>query len=203
MLLAIAIAATILAFVQNSVMFTFGMKELAILSFPFSFAGIFLLESAAIWAAYFLLRKRTLRGKTLTFSACSVVILLAAECALPFSYVKVRIRHAAREKVLNQIQVLDHSIEPLRSDEGGIRFALTYTLSFPRTASFLTFPAWLGATHSGLFGNYFTKVTPEYFDEGYIFKAGQPYSFTVVFDTKGNKLDFSRDQEDVPPIVES
>ncbi|HEV2133721.1 MAG TPA: hypothetical protein VGR47_05610 [Terracidiphilus sp.] len=194
MLLAIAIAATILAFIQNSVMFAFGMKELAILSFPSSFAGIFLIELAVIWTAYFLLRKRTLRLKMPIFAACSVLILGVAEFALPVSYVKVRIRHARREKVLNQIQVLSHSIEPLKSDQGGIRFALTYTLSFPRTASFHTFPAWLGEAQSGIFGNYFSKVTPEYFDESYVFKAGQPYSFTVVFDTKDNHIDFSRDQ---------
>ena len=194
MMLAIAIAATILAFLQNSVMFAFGMKELAILSFPFSFAGIFLLELAAIWVAYFLLRKRRLRQKHLLFAGCALLILVAAEFALPFSYFNVRAQHARRENVLNRIEVVGHSIEPLRSDQGGTRFALTYTLSFPKSASFLTYPAWLGDTHSGIFGNYFTKLTPEYFEDSYIFAAGKPYRFTVVFDTAGKSVDFSRDQ---------
>lgn len=194
MMLAIAIAATILAFIQNSVMFAFGMKELAILSFPFSFAGIFLFELTAIWVAYFLLRKRMFRRRILIFGGCAALILSAAELALPISYLKVRIQHAKREKILNQIEVIHHSIEPLRSDRGGIRFALTYTLRFPKSAGFLTYPAWLGDTHAGIFGNYFTKLTPEYFDDGYIFAAGKPYRFTVVFDTNGKSVDFSREQ---------
>lgn len=194
MMLSIAIAATILAFIQNSVMFAFGMKELAIVSFPFSFSGIFLLELAAIWATYFFLRAKALRKKKLIFAGCSAFVLAAAEFVLPSSYLKVEIRHVQRQRVLNQIQVLSHSIEPLRSDQGGTRFALTYTLTFPRNASFLTYPAWLGDSHSGIFGNYFTKLTPEYFGDGYIFKAGVPYSFTVIFDTEGRPVDFSRQQ---------
>lgn len=197
MLLVIAIAATVLAFVQNSVMFALGMKELAIFSFPFSFAGIFLLELAGIWVSYFLLRNRNLRDKKLIYAGCAVLILAATELALPMSYLKVRIRNARREKVLNEIQVLSHSIEPLRSDQGGIRFALTYTLKFPKTAGFLTYPAWLGDINSEIFGNYFTKLNPEYFEDSYIFDAGRPYSFTVVFDTKGKKVDFSRNQANI------
>jgi hypothetical protein len=37
-------------------------------------------------------------------------------------------------RVLTQIQVTETSIEPLASDAGGSRFALTYTLRFPKTA---------------------------------------------------------------------
>lgn len=188
MLLVIAIAASILAFVQNSVVFAFGMKELAILTFPFSFPGIFLIELAAIWTAYFLLRNRTLRRKTVIFAGYAILILSAAEFALPFSYLKVRIRHARRERVLNRIQVLNHSIEPLRSDQGGIPFALSYTLSFPQTTSSLTYPASLGDTHSSIFGNYFIKLHPEYYEDSYSFKAGQPYSFIVVLTPKRNHL---------------
>jgi hypothetical protein len=40
----IVLTATVLAFIQNMVMFSFGLKELAIFSFPLSFTGIFLAE---------------------------------------------------------------------------------------------------------------------------------------------------------------
>ena len=48
----IALIATVLAFIQNSAIFSFGMKEFAIFSSPLSFAGIFLAEIAAIWTGY-------------------------------------------------------------------------------------------------------------------------------------------------------
>lgn len=192
MMLLIAVIATILVFIQNEAMFALGMKELAIFSFPFSFAGIFLLEVTAIWVAYFLLKKRAIRYRPLVFAGCAVLILAAGELALPASFLKDGIRHARREKVLSGIEVLGHSIEPLQSDQGGVRFALTYTLRFPRTAHYLTYPAWLGPASAGIYGNYFSKIHPEYLDETYVFEAEKPYSFTVVFDTKGNQVDFSR-----------
>jgi hypothetical protein len=193
MMLAIALAATFLLCLQNKPMFLLGMKELAIFSFPFSFAGIFLLQLVAIWVTYFLLRKRTIRHREFAFAGIAVLTLAAGELVLPASYFKDHIRHARREKALNQIEVVGHSIEPLRSDQGGTRFALNYTLRFPRTAHYLTYPAWLGQSHNGVYGNYFSKIHPEYLDETYTFDAAKPYSFTVVFDTKGKPVDFSRE----------
>lgn len=51
--LLVAIVATVVAFIQSLVLFAFGLKEMATLSSPFSFVGIFLLEVVLIWAAYF------------------------------------------------------------------------------------------------------------------------------------------------------
>ena len=48
MLFLIALVATVLALVQNLAMFSLGMKEMAIMSFPLSFAGVFLLQIASI-----------------------------------------------------------------------------------------------------------------------------------------------------------
>ena len=60
----IALITTVLAFVQNLLMFVFGLKESAIFAFPLSFTGIFLGEIAAIWTGYFcahrFLRRRRL-----------------------------------------------------------------------------------------------------------------------------------------------
>jgi hypothetical protein len=197
MMLLIAVVATILAFIQNWIMFAFGMKEMAILSFPFSFAGIFLLEISSIWAAYFCARKFLRRSRELVLAGCMVVILGAAELALPASYFTTAVQHARREHVLGQIALAGNSIEALDSDEGGTRFALTYTLRFPKTAHYLTFPAYLGPATNRVFGNYFTKLHPEYYDEGYVFEGGKPYSFTVVFDTRGKQFDFSKEMAKV------
>lgn len=197
MILAIALAATFLLCLQNKPMFALGMKELAIFSFPFSFAGIFLLQLIAIWVAYFLLRNRTIRHREFVFAGVALLTLTAGEVALPASYLKNHLRHARREKALNQIEVVGHSVEPLRSDRGGTRFALRYTLRFPRAAHYLTYPAWLGESHNGIYGNYFSKIHPEYLDETYTFDANKTYDFTVVFDTGGKRVDFSREQANI------
>lgn len=178
-------------------MLALGMKELAIFSFPFSFAGVFLLQLIAIWMTYFLLRKRTIRHREFVFAAVTLFTLVAGEVALPASYFKDHIRHAKREKALNQIEVIDHSIEPLRSDQGGTRFALNYTLRFPRTAHYLTYPAWLGQSHTGIYGNYFSKIHPEYLDETFTFDPNKTYDFTVVFDTGDKHVDFSRERANI------
>jgi hypothetical protein len=194
MMLVIAVVASILAFIQNSLMFAFGMKEMAITSFPLSFTGIFLLEIASIWVAYLCLRKFLRRNRELVFAGCMLLILGAAEFALPASFFSILIRQAERKYLLQRIQELGTSIEPLSSDHGGVRFALTYALQFPKTGHYLTFPASIGPEGNQVFGNYFTKVHPEYHDENYVFEAGKPYRFTVVFDTQGKTFDFSQEE---------
>ena len=197
MILSIALAATFLLCLQNMPMFALGMKELAIFSFPFSFAGIFLLQLIAIWVTYFLLRKMTIRHREFVFAAVALLTLAAGEVVLPAGYFKDHIRHARREKALDQIEVVGHSVEPLRSDQGGTRFALNYTLRFPRAAHYLAYPAWLGESHNSIYGNYFSKIHPEYLDETYTFAPAKPYSFTVVFDTRDKRVDFSREQANI------
>ena len=64
---------------------------------------------------------------------------------------------------------------------------------FPKTGHYLTYPAFLGPSGDSVFGNYFTKANPEYYDETYIFEAAKPYSFTVVFDTEGRHIDYSNE----------
>lgn len=192
-MLIIAFIATVLVVVQNMVMFLFGLKELAILSFPLSFAGICLVEIAAIWTGYFCVRKYVRRRCALTLAAWTLAVLGTAELTLPASTFTTWVRHALRAQVLNRIEQAGTSIEPLASEGGGSRFALTYTLKFPKTAHYLTFPAWL-ALQDNVYGDYFTKVHPEYHDESFVFEAGRPYSFTVVFDTRGAQIDFSKEK---------
>jgi len=191
-MLAIAIVATILAFIQNLVMFLFGFKEMAIAAFPLGFTGIFLLEIAAIWVAYFCVRRIARRNRELVMAGCAILILGAAEVALPASFFTKLIQHAGKEIMLQGIRQAGTSFEPLSSDEGGTRFALTYTLKFPRSGHYLTYPAFLGPEEDNIFGSYFTKVHPEYYDENYVFDAGKPYGFTVVFDTQGKPIDLSK-----------
>lgn len=197
MLLLVAILASIVAFIQNLLMFAFGMKELAIFSFPLSFAGILLLELALIWTAYFCVRKFIRRSREIVLVGCMILILGTAEAALPASFFSVSLNHLRREHALNQIAVVGQSVEALSSDDGGMRFALTYTLRFPKPGHYLTYPAFLGEEHNQVFGNYFSKLHPEYYDENYVFEGGKPYDFTVVFDTEGKTFDFSKEKANV------
>ena len=197
MILVVAVTATILAFVQNTVMFSLGMKEMAIFAFPLSFVGIFLAEVVLIWAAYFCVRRFFRRSRALVLAGWAIIVLGAAEPLLPASYFTTVIQHAKRERVLDQIEQTGVSIEPLASDQSSIRFALTYDLKFAKIGHYLTFPAYLGPEGNRIFGNYFTKLHPEYYDENYVFDAGKPYSFTVVFDTEGKQFDFSKERANI------
>jgi hypothetical protein len=197
MMLVVAVAATILAFIQNSAMFAFGVKEMAITSWPLSFAGIFLLEILLIWIAYFCVRKFARRSRWAVLAVCVILILGAAEVALPVSTFTTYVQQYKRERVLRQIELAGCSVKALSRDEGGVRFALTYTLRFPRTAHYLTFPAYLGPKGNRVFGNYNMKLNPEYYDEDYVFEGGKAYSFTVVFDTQGKQFDFSKEKANI------
>jgi hypothetical protein len=197
MMFIIAFTGTVLAFVQNSVMFRLGMKELAIFSFPLSFLGIFLAELVSIWTGYFCIRRFLRHRRELMLAGWAIVVLGAAEPMLPASYFTTAVQQARRRHVLEQIEQAGNSIEALASDQRSTRFALTYNLRFPRTAHYLTFPAYLGPEGNRVFGNYFTKLHPEYYDENYVFDVGKPYSFTVVFDTEGKQFDFSKEKANI------
>jgi hypothetical protein len=178
-------------------MFSFGLKEQAIFSAPLPFIGIFLAEIVSIWAGYFCVRKFFRRGRTVTLAAWAVVVLSAAEIALPMSYLTTSVQHLKRENVLNQIEYMGTVVEPRASDQEAGKFALTYTLRFPKTAHYLTFPAYLGPENNRVFGDYDMRVHPEYYDENYVFDAGKPYSFTVAFDTGRRRFDFSREKANI------
>jgi len=193
----IALIATVLAFIQNILIFSFGMKEMGIFSSPLFFTGIFLGEIAAIWTGYFCARRFLRRRRLLALAAWLLAVLGVAEVALPASFFTIWVQHEGRQRMLNRIELAGTSFEALASDRGGSRFALTYTLRFPKTAHYLTFPSWIGSPEKQVFGNYFTKEHPEYHDENYIFDAGSPYSFTVVFDTEGKKVDLSREKANI------
>jgi hypothetical protein len=190
---AIALIAILLAVIQNILMFAFGLKESAIASSPLSFGGIFLAELVLIGASYFCVRKFLRVRRRLVLAAWVIAVLGAAELVLPVSSFAALIQRARRERFLNRIEHVKTEIEPLASGRDSTRFALTYTLKFPQTARYLTFPAWLGPPANRLFGDYFMKAHPEYFDENHVFDAGTPYSFTVVFDTGGRQFDFSKE----------
>lgn len=197
MMLVIAILATLLALIQNLIMFAGGMKESAIYSSPFFFTGILLLEIALIWVAFFCVRKFVRQKRELALAGCAILILGVAEFALPASFFTILIQHAERKYVLNRIRHVGTSIEPLSSDDGGTRFALTYTLMFPKTRPYLTYPATVGPEDSQVFGYYFNKLHPEYNDEKYVYEADKSYSFTVVFDTEGKAFDFSKEKANI------
>ena len=101
----IALIATVLAFIQNLVMFGFGMKESAIYSFPLSFTGIFLSEIAAIWTGYFCARRFLRRRRVLALAAWVMVVLLAAEVALPGSFFSIGVQYAGRKLALKRIEL--------------------------------------------------------------------------------------------------
>jgi hypothetical protein len=193
----IALIATVLALIQNLVMFGFGMKESAIYAFPLSFTGIFLCEIAAIWTGYFCARRFLRRRRVLALAVWVIVVLGSAEVALPGSFFTIGVQYAGRQLMLNRIKVAGTSFEALASDRGGSRFALTYTLKFPKTGHYLTYPAMIGPWENHVDGNYFTKEHPEYHDENYVFEPGRPYSFTVVFDTEGKKVDYSTEKANI------
>lgn len=197
MMLVVAVAATILAFIQNLTMFAFGMKEMAITSSPLSFAGIFLLEILLIWIAYFCVRKFGGRSRWAVLAGCVILILGAAEAALPVSTFTTLVQQHRRERVLRQIELAGSSVKALSRDQGGVRFALTYTLRYPRAGHYLTFPAYLGPEGNRVFGNYDMKLNPEYYDENYLFEGGKAYSFTVAFDTQGKQFDFSIEKANI------
>jgi len=178
-------------------MFAFGLKEQAIFSAPLSFIGIFLAEVVSIWAGYFCVRKFFRKRRTVTLAAWAVVVLSAAEIALPMSFLTTSVQRMKRENVLTRIEYVGTVVEPRSSDQGAGKFALTYTLRFPKTAHYLTFPAYLGPDNDRVFGDYDMKAHPEYYDENYVFDAGKPYSFTVVFDTGGRRFDFSREKANI------
>jgi len=193
----IALTATVLAFIQNIVMFGFGLKELAIFAFPLSFTGICLIEIISIWLGYFFVRKFLHARRTLALAGWVITVLIAAELALPVSSFSMLTQQVQRKRRLDQIELIGTSVEALASDRNGVRFALTYTLKFPKTAHYLTFPAYLGPQGNRVFGHYFTKVHPEYYEESYVFDAANPYTFTVVFDTEGRQFDFSRERANI------
>jgi hypothetical protein len=197
MMLVIAILATLLALIQNLIMFAGGMKESAIYSSPLFFTGSFFLEIALIWVAFLSVRKFVRQRRELALAGCAILILGMAELALPASFFTILIQHAERKYALNRIRHVGTSIEPLSSDDGGTRFALTYTLMFPKTWPYLTYPATVGPEDNQVFGYYFHKIHPEYNDEKYVYEAGKPYSFTVVFDTGGKAFDFSKEKANI------
>ena len=118
---AIALIAILLAVMQNIVMFTFGLKESAIVSSPLSFGGIFLVELVSIGGGYFWVRKCVRNRRRLALAAWVIAVLGAAEFVLPVSSFGALVQHAKRGRVLNRIEHMKTVIEPLASDRSGVR----------------------------------------------------------------------------------
>ena len=115
MLIVIPIVASILAFIQNSLMFSFGLKEQAIFGFPLPFIRIFLAELLLIWSGFFVIRRFVEAREYAFLIAWSLIILCLAESVLPASYFSNHFKHSQREGVLNMIQVTGKSVEVLAS----------------------------------------------------------------------------------------
>ena len=154
----VAIISTAIVLVQNVIMFSFGLKEGAIFAFPLSFVGIPLAEIVSVWAGYFCIPLFVRSKKSLALAGWAIMVLGTAELVLPASYFATSVRQLGRAHVLQGIEKAGTSVEALASDRGGSRFALTYTLKFPKTGHYLTFPAYLGPPGNQVFGDYFTKV---------------------------------------------
>jgi hypothetical protein len=181
----IALLATFVAIYQNSVMLAFGFKEGAIYAAPLVFGLFLAIEFAVIWVAFFILwafiKRKGLRAALMALVAVGVIgaceLVMKDNSAFAWAY-----RNHEKTAVLKQIKVEATTFE--KRPEGG--FALTYTLKFPKDGHYLTFPAYLGKPDPSLygwttFGKYEDGAHPEYYDENYMFKAGQPYDFTVTF----------------------
>jgi hypothetical protein len=194
MLTIFAIIATVLAFVQNSIMFVFGFKEMAIFAFPLSFIGIFIAEVILIWTGAFFIRRFIKTKREALFIVCSLIILGIAELILPVSYVSNYFKHVQRKSVLNRIELTGKSVEILASEhEIGSRFALKYSLQFPKTGHYLTFPAYIELNNKPrVFGYYFRKLHSEYYDERFMFEPSKSYDFIVVFDSGSKRFDMAQ-----------
>lgn len=192
-MVAIALIGVILAFAQNLPMFTFGLKESAMLSSPLPFAGILLVEVAFIAGGQLYVRRYVRRRQRLVLAAWMIAVLSGAELVLPVSSVSTLAHRAQRGRALSRIELVNASTEALPGEDGDKQFALTYALKFAQPGHYLTYPAWLGPRDSRLFGEYVTELNPEYYDADYTFDAGRPYSFRVVFHIRNHSLDFARE----------
>jgi hypothetical protein len=198
-LIIIAVAASTLVFVQNLIMLAFGFKELAIFASPFSFLGILAAEIVLIWGGVIVVRRIFPAKTELLFIAWVLVILGTAELLLPASYFSIYVQHVQRKGVLNNIQVVGKSVEVLASEhKTGSRFALKYSLRFPKTGHYLTFPAYIGpGDDSRAFGNYFKKIHSEYYDENFIYEPDKSYEFIVIFDLGSKNSDFAKEEANI------
>ena len=199
MLIIFAIIATVLAFVQNSIMFAFGFKEGAIFAFPLSFIGIFIAEIILIWAGAFFIRRFIKTKREALFIVYSLIILGIAELTLPVSYGSIYFKHVQRKSVLNRIELTGKSVEILASEhEIGSRFALKYSLQFPKAGHYLTFPAYIELNDkSQVFGHYFRKLHTEYYDERFMFEPSKSYDFMVVFDSGFKRFDMAQENANI------
>ena len=197
MMTLIPLIGTVLALVQNLIVLTLGMKEGAIWYAPLGFGGVLLAECATLWAAYICTRRFMRSRQALILAGSTLAILVFGEIALPISTFKVLAQKARRERGLDRIQRGDTRIEIQPSAPGRHRFALTYTLTFPKVGHYLTFPAYIGPPGNRIFGDYDMKSHPEYHDEAFVFDARKPYSFTVVFETGDTQFDFSREPANI------
>src|SRR5215475_6283891 len=114
----IAVLATMLAFVQNSVMFTLGLKEMAIFAFPLSFLGIFFVEVGLTWGGYFCIRRFIAGKRELVLAGWVALVLAGAEPMLPASAFRTFIQQSKRKHVLRKVERAGSSIEPLSSEAG-------------------------------------------------------------------------------------
>ena len=192
MLIAIAIVTSLLAFFQNQLMFSFGLKEGGIFAAPFSFAGIFLVEVLLIWVGFFVVRHLENNKKSFLLGLWAILILLVAEAVLPVGYISRNLTHLKRQQTLDKVEVFDPSIEILKSEHGvGSRFALMYKLKFPKTDKYdIGYPPYIGKDDENtIYGKYVLKINPEYTAYGhYRFEAGKPYEVEAVFDTGAKKI---------------
>jgi len=99
---------------------------MAIFAFPLSFVGIFVAQLALIWGGYFYIRRFIRRKHPMVLAAWAALVLAGAEPMMPASVVRTIIQRSKGESILREVKQAKNTIEPLSSEAGDLRFALTY-----------------------------------------------------------------------------
>jgi len=192
----VLILGIVVAFVQNFVVLTLGLKEGAIWSSPQSFVGVLTVEVVAMVAAYVVARRLALRP-WIVLATISVAIVCVGELVLPISSFRVFAQRVRRERRLDGIRLGAIKVESMPSQSDRRRVSLTYELSFPTPGHYLTFPAYIGPSTDRVFGDYDTTRHPELFADDFVFETGKPYRFVVAFDVRNSRLDLARDSANI------
>jgi hypothetical protein len=148
-----------------------------------------------IWTSWVVLRRR--RFATARLAAVGMLVLYVSARVIDRPTPAELRDRAEQLKLLDGIRLGETSVEPLASDSGGQRFALTYALTFPQTGRYSVGGGSIGAKERREFGYAFRELEPAIYERGHLFEAIKPYRFTLVFDTQGKAFDFGEEKATV------
>jgi len=137
------------------------------------------------------------------------VFLVSFVCIFFMGYAEAKEGAAERKahhqrslEILDQIKLVKSSVELLASKKQGNRFAIHYSLQFPQTGEYETFPAYLDEVSSPAgsislaYGTYFRKIHPEYLERRFVFEP-RTYDFAVIFDLGSSNFDPARTKANI------